>query len=150
MCGGELVIAIRPIDDAFLLLLARFAQHFCRRSHGQDAFRYLLVFSHQRTRADDGIRADLCVRQHNCIHGDQHTIAHRRSVDDGSMPNGTLVAKREGCIHVYMQCTVVLDVRAAADDDGCAIARTTALYQMLAPSWMVTLPITIARHRYPL
>src|SRR2546425_3529681 len=62
------------------------------------------------------------MRQHHCVHRDQHTVTYCCTVNNGTMADGTFVANRERCICIYMECAVVLDICATPYDDGCAIA----------------------------
>src|SRR5215469_7434777 len=43
-------------------------------------------------------------------------------MNDGPVPDSTLVTNSKGCVHVHVQRAVILDVCAAADDDRRAIS----------------------------
>src|SRR5437667_12222413 len=61
------------------------------------------------------------MREHCGIHAYQDMMSQGRTVDNGTMPNGTLIANSKRGVGIQMERAIILDIRAATYDDGSGI-----------------------------
>src|SRR5205085_5536901 len=62
------------------------------------------------------------VIQHNGVHSHEHPITKRRAMDNGIMSDSTFLTHSQRRIFVEVKRAVILNVRAATDDDGAGIS----------------------------
>src|SRR5260370_14701222 len=55
------------------------------------------------------------------FHSHKHLVAQCRTMNDSTMSNRTLITNSKRCVGIYMQCTIILDIGEATNDDRCCI-----------------------------
>src|SRR4030095_8493524 len=91
-------------------------------AYGQAAGRYLHIFCDQRSRPNDGIRANAAAAQEDRAHTDEHAVTDGGGMDDGAMAHGDVFAYDRGTVVLAVYDRIVLDIAPRPDHDWRNVA----------------------------
>jgi hypothetical protein len=122
MTASEVKVAFHDLVNDIKLCSPNWSYHTTRNAHYHASVGDYCIRHEHRTRGDQAAFADFATVQNDRTDPDQSPVPHPTAVNNGSVPDGHVVANIEGHVARGVQDRTVLDIDPTADPNRGYVA----------------------------